>query len=81
MLLLVGNNYVVSGSYGLKSSAMTPSLVYIDTCSGVNVIREGALPPSWVQYREPLTFDPGLGDANRKPDTLRRCYTFKHTFC
>ena len=67
MLLLVGNNYVVSGSYGLKSSAMTPSLVYIDTCSGVNVIREGALPPSWVQYREPLTFDPGLGDANRNP--------------
>ena len=40
MLLLVGNNYVVSGSYGLRSPAMMPSLVHIDTCSGVNVIRE-----------------------------------------
>ena len=67
VLLLVGENYVISGSFGIKPSAMTPSLVHIDTCSGVNVIRRQCLPPNWEDHREPLTFDPGLGDANNQP--------------
>ena len=66
ILLLVGENYIISGSFGIKTSAMTPSLMHIDTCSGVNVIREQCLPPSWEDHCEPLGHDPGIGDATNR---------------
>ena len=67
LLLLVGDNYVVSGSFGLKTSAMKPSMIHIDTCSGVNIIRRKVLPDAWEEFRQPLKHDPGLGDANHNP--------------
>ena len=67
LLLLFGENYVISGSIGLRSSSMKPTVIHVDTCSGVNVIREGMLPPKWDEHLEPLNQDPNLGDANGRP--------------
>ena len=67
VMLLIGKNYVVSGSLGLKSSAMIPTNVHIDTCSGVNIVRRSVLPPAWEEFRKPLHKDPGLGTATNTP--------------
>ena len=46
---------------------MTSRMIHIDTYSGVNIVRRDTLPHEWLEYREPLTDDPMLCDANRHP--------------
>ena len=67
VLVLVKDNYVVSGSIGARSNAMMPTNIYVDTCSGVNIVNRQFLPPACDDLLEPVVEDPNLGDANGRP--------------
>ena len=63
----MAENYRVSGSIGLTAALMLPTTVYLDTCSGVNVINRKFVPTEWLSQLKPVLKDPRLGDANSNP--------------
>ena len=65
--ILMAENFRVSGSIGLTAALMLPTTVYLDTCSGVNVINRKFVPTEWLSQLKPVLKDPRLGDANSNP--------------
>ena len=57
----------IRASMGADTRHLHSRRIFIDTCSGWNVIRYNLLPPGWEEYLDDAARTPRLANANGKP--------------